>query len=122
MLELRICDPDYDFPGAQAEIIAYCDKNQISRRLDTRLQLAFEETVQQLLTPIMTKPDILVCIEYSQEEEKAVFTVRYGGEKTDLTAQEETLALAVLRGMAESMQYAYHPEDDRKNEITMIFT
>ena len=122
MLEILIDDLNYDFPGAQAGIIEYCDKNQISRRMDTRLQLAFEETVQQLLIPVMEKPDILVSIEYSPEEEKAVFTARYGGEKTDITAQEDQLSLTVLRGMADRIQYAYHPEDDRKNEITMVFS
>ena len=122
VLEILIDDLNYDFPGAQAGIIEYCDKNQISRRMDTRLQLAFEETVQQLLIPIMEKPDILVSIEYSPEEEKAVFTARYGGEKTDITAQEDQLSLTVLRGMADRIQYAYHPEDDRKNEITMVFS
>ena len=70
----------------------------------------------------MEKPDILVSIEYSPEEEKAVFTARYGGEKTDITAQEDQLSLTVLRGMADRIQYAYHPEDDRKNEITMVFS
>ena len=122
VLELQIHDLNYDFPGAQAEIIEYCDKNEISRRMDTRLQLAFEETVQQMLIPMMEKPDILVCIEYSPEEERAVFTVRYGGGKTDLTLQEDNLALAVLKGMAENVQYTYHPEDALKNEITMIFS
>ena len=61
-------------------------------------------------------------IEYSPEEERAVFTVRYGGGKTDLTLQEDNLALAVLKGMAENVQYTYHPEDALKNEITMIFS
>ena len=122
VLELQIHDANYDFPGALAEIIEYCDKNQISRRMQTRLMLAFEETVQQLLIPMMEKPDIAVCTEYSPDEEKAVITVRYGGEKADITTKEEMLALTVLRGMAESIQYSYHPEDDLKNRITLVFS
>ena len=120
VLEFQIHDKNFDFPGALAEIIEYCDKNQISRRMDTHLQLAFEEMVQQLLIPSFEKPDIRVCIEYSPKEEKAVFTVRYRGEKTDVTAQEDHLSATILKGMAEHMEYSFHPEDELQNEIIMI--
>ena len=122
VLELEIRDQNYDFPGAQNEIVQYCDKNQIPRRMDTRLQLAFEETVQQLLIPKMEEPDILVTIEYSEETEKAVFTVRYGGEEMDITEEGDQLTLAVLKGVAEDIRYTYDPEQDRENKVTMTIT
>ena len=120
VLELEIHDQNYDFPGAQTEITRYCQKNQIPRRMDNRLQLVFEETVQQQLIPKMENPDILVTFEYSEETEKAAFTVRYDGEKLNITAEGDPLTLSVLKGMAENIQYAYHPEEDRKNEVTMM--
>lgn len=119
VLELEIRDKNYDFPGTQNEIIRYCEKNQIPRRMDTHLQLAFEETVQQILIPALEKTEIHVTIEYSGEMEEAVFTVRYGGEKNDLSRQCDQLSFAVLKGVARNIQYAYRPEEDLKNEITM---
>ena len=121
VLELEIRDRDYDYPGAQAEIIEYCEKNQIPRRMDTHLQLAFEEMVQQLLIPMPGKPEILATFEYSEEKGTAYFTVRYGGEKKDVTAEGDLLALSVLKGVAESIQYAYHPEEALGNEVIMSF-
>ncbi len=122
VLELRIRHKDYDFPAAQAEIISYSEKNQIPRRMDTHLQLAFEELVQQLLIPSLEDPDILVTIEYSEEREKAIFTVLYGGEKVDITAGADELAITVLKGVAESIEYSYHPEEDLANKVVMSFT
>jgi len=118
VLELEIHDKSYDFIGAQGEIVRFCEKNQIPRKMDIHLQLAFEETVQQLL-PVLDKAEIFVAIEYSEREEKAVFTVRYGGEKTDITQGSNLLSLAVLKSVVEEIQYAYHPEKDPANEITM---
>ena len=106
-----------------SELAAIIQSNCSVKRSDVMAVLIeLGETVQQLLIPMMEKPDIAVCTEYSPDEEKAVITVRYGGEKADITTKEEMLALTVLRGMAESIQYSYHPEDDLKNRITLVFS
>ena len=119
VLELEIHEKGYDFPGMQSEIIQYCERNQIPRRMDMRLQLVFEETVQSLLIPFLEKPDILITIEYSEETEKAVFTACYGGETADITKQGDPLALSVLKGMTENIRYTCHPEEELKNRITL---
>lgn len=122
VLELEIRDRNFDFLGAQREIIRFCEKNQIPRRMDTHLQLVFEETVEQLLAAKREKTDIFVEIEYSEETEKAVFTSRYGTEEEDVTKTEDKLAFAVLEGVTEDIRYAFHPEKELKNEITMIIS
>ena len=118
-LDLEIHDRNYDFLGAQGEIIRFCEKNQIPRRMDTHIQLAFEETVQQMLIPALEKTEISVTVEYSEEKETVVFTVRYGGEEKDVTAGEDQLPLSVLRGVAENIQYTCCPDQELKNVISM---
>lgn len=122
VLELEIRSKNYDFLGAQGEIIRFCEKNQIARRMDMHLQLAFEETVQQLLIPRRKEADLNVTIEYSEETETAVFAVRYGGEEDNVLMQENPLALSVLKGVAKNIKYSYDPEKELKNEVTMIVT
>jgi hypothetical protein len=43
VLEVEIHESNFDFPGIQAQIIRYCEKNQIPRKIDMHLQLIFEE-------------------------------------------------------------------------------
>ena len=119
VLELEIHDRYFDFPGMQNEIIQYCERNQIPRRINTHLQLAFEETVYQMLIPVLKDTDIHLSIEYSEETEKADLTVRYGGQMTDVTAQEDQLAYSVLKSVANDIRYTYHPEDALPNTVTM---
>ena len=120
-LEIEIRDRHFDFPGAQSEIIGYAEKNQIPRRIDTRLQLALEELVQQLLLPTLEKPEVRVNIEYSAQDDRAVFTVCYGGRENDVTAHGDELSLQVLRGLSESMRYSYHPGETLGNRVTLSF-
>ncbi len=119
VLELEIHDKNYDFLGMQSEIEKYCTRNQIDRRMTNRIQLSFEETVQQMLIPALAKPDIHVAIEYSDETEKVVFTVKYAGEEQNIICGEDQISLKVLKGVAENIQYFCHPEEKLKNGITM---
>ena len=119
VLELEIHGRDDDFLGKQSEIRTYCEKNQIPRRMETHLQLAFEETVQQILLPSLDQPNIIATFEYSEETEKAVFTVQYSGEKRPLEEMADPLSLTVLKGIAEDIQDRYMPDEERKNTIAM---
>lgn len=121
VLEFQIQGERFDYPGALAEMIQYCEKNQIPRRMEGHLQLALEEAVQNLLIPALKNPQILVTIEYSEENGEAVFTARYGGERNDVTAHGDELALSVLKGVAKEIRYTYYPGEDPGNEITMSF-
>lgn len=119
VLELEICDTDFDFPGVQGEIVRFCELNEIPRKMDTYFQLAFEETVQQLLMANEKKRRIRVSIEYSEEKKNAVFTVCYGGERDDVTSCMDPLSLSVLKVAAKEIRYAFYPERELKNELTM---
>ena len=121
-MKLEIHDRNYDFPGVMSEISRFCEKNQVPRRMDTHLQLLFEEAVHRILIPALDETDetdITVDVEYSGEEEKAFITVRYGGEKNDITTGGDRLAVSVLKGVAEDIRYAYEPEQTLKNRLSM---
>ena len=119
ILELEVHDKDYDLPGIQSAIDAYCMKNRISGRMTAHLQLAFEETVQQLLIPALSEPEISCTFEYSEEKGTAVFTVLYGGEAFDPATAGDKLPLAVLKSAAEDLRYERLEEGELKNRITM---
>ncbi|HAG70055.1 MAG TPA: hypothetical protein DCL38_08780 [Lachnospiraceae bacterium] len=119
ILEMEIHNSSYDYPGMQARIIRYCEKNQIPRRMDMRLQLIFEETVQQLIIPVLKTTDIRVVIEYSEETGKADYTVCYGGERADITMLKDQLPVSILKSAAENIRYTYCPEEELSNQVTM---
>ena len=119
VLELAVDSRDYDFLGMAGEISQYCNKSQIPPKLESRLQLAFEETVQTLLMPVLEKPRIKAVIEYSQAEECASLTVRYNGPPLNITAQGDELSLSVLKGIVSGMEYEAISDGDYTNQIAL---
>ena len=79
VLELTAESRDFDFIGAGAEIDRYCLQNDIPSRTKYRIRLAFEELVQQMLLPVLDRTPIRVTIEYTEAEQAATVTARYGG-------------------------------------------
>jgi polar amino acid transport system ATP-binding protein len=120
VLELEIHSRTYDFLGMQSEISQYCNRSRVSGKLTMRLQLAFEELVHETLIPALENPDILINIDYSEETEKAAFTVRYGGEPYDPTSQEDQLSLAVLKSTTKEIRYTHLEDEDLKNEVILF--
>ena len=114
VLELTIKSRDYDFLDMASQIESYCGKNQIPPRLANRIQLAFEETMQ-LLVPALESPRIQAVCEYAEAAEKAEWTIRYNGGRMDVTADGDTLSLAVLKGMTASVDYAWEDGGELPN-------
>ncbi len=119
VLELEIREKSFDFIGVQTEIESYCRKNLVPYRMMNHIQLAFEEMIQQILVPKMTEPDICCTIEYSDEQQKALLTVDYGGEQFDPTKDEDELPMSVLRSAVSDISYEWISEADRKNCVIM---
>ena len=124
VLELNIASRDYDFLGIAGEIEIWCGKNQIAPKLANRVQLAFEETMG-LLVPILEAPRIQTVCEYSEHTESAEWTISYAGPRYDMTAgsgpsaSEDDLALAVLRGIVEKIEYAWNEDEAMPNSMKM---
>ena len=117
VLELAIESRDYDFLGTAGAISQYCNKSQISPRLESRLQLAFEELVQTLLMPVLEKPRIKAIIEYSEAEECASLTVRYNGPRLNITEAGDELSLSVLKGIVSEMEYEPVSDGEYANQV-----
>ena len=118
VLELNIKSRDYDFLGMADEIGAWCGKNQIAPKLANRVQLVFEEAVG-LLVPMLEAPRIEAVCEYSEQAERAEWTISYGGKRFDLTGLDNDLALAVLKGMTEEIEYAWNEGDEYPNQLLL---
>ena len=118
VLELNIESRDYDFLGMASQIEAYCNKNQIAPKLESRIQLTFEEAAQMLVPAQETARLQAVC-EYSEASESAAWTIRYAGPRLDATQMDDALPLAVLRGMTEAMDYAFDDQSALPNRLTL---
>jgi len=118
VLELDIESRDYDFLGMASEIEQYCNKNQITPKLKSRVQLVFEEAAQ-LLVPALDKPRIQAVCEYSEATERAEWLFRYGGGRMDITKSGDALGLSVLGGMTEAMDYAWEEGAELSNQLRL---
>jgi len=118
VLEVSIDSRDYDFLGMTSQIEAYCVKNQIAPKLANRIQLTFEETAQ-LLLPALKEPRLKAVCEYSEETESAEWSFRYAAPRLDVKESGNELALAVLKGMNESMEYTFDGEAELPNRLTV---
>jgi len=118
VLELNIASRDYDFLGMAGEIETYCNKNQIAPRLKNRVQLVFEEIMEQLM-PALNAPRVHAVCEYSEQTEQAEWTLCYGGERFDVTASGDALAFSVLRGVTDAMEYAWQESDPLPNRLRL---
>ena len=118
VLELNIESRDYDFLGMAGEIVTWCSKNQITPKLANRIQLVFEETMQ-LLMQAMENPRIQTVCEYAEATETAEWTIRYGGARMDITESDDDLALAVLKGMTEQLEFARDEDDALPNRLKL---
>ena len=114
VLELNIESRDYDFIGMAGEIEVWCGKNQIPPKLSNRVQLIFEETTQ-ILMPLLEVPHVQADCEYSEQGERAEWIFRYAGPRMDLTQTDDDLALAVLKGIAQSIDFDWKESEPLPN-------
>lgn len=104
VLEIKINSRDYDFPATVSGIENYCRKNLVYPHTCNRIQLAFEELIQQILLPELERPDIDAVIEYSEEKNEAVMSVKHNMKKNPLDTADE-LSVSVLNGIASNIEY-----------------
>ena len=104
VLEIKINKKDYDFPATVSSIENYCQKNLVAGRICNRLQLAFEELVQQILLPRLENPDINIAIEYSEEKNESVMSINHGLKGFNPLETADELSLSVLKGIASNIE------------------
>lgn len=118
VLEFNIKDRDFDFVGAVAEIDTYSYKNHIAPKLAMKIQSIMEEMCMQILLPMLKKPDLDVCIEYSERDENVEFTFRYPGD-LDPADSDNSIAYKIVSAHASSVERDYSGEDGM-SEVKMV--
>ena len=81
-------------------------------------QEAYDEEMRPLL-PLLENPRIRAVCEYAQATERAEWTLRYAGPRLDLSRTHDDLALSVLKGMTESLEYSWQEADPLPNWLTV---
>ena len=120
VLELDIQDQNFDFYGANTTIEEYCHKNHIPYTKAYHLQSIFEELNKEILLPKMKEVKINYLIEYSQNNDELVATVKYGTEKFDINSTDNELSLSIIKGFTNSIEYNELKEDYANKVILNI--
>jgi polar amino acid transport system ATP-binding protein len=105
VLELEIKSRDYDFRGVVGQIEEYCRKNHVDSKLTYRIQLCFEEIIQEILMKNLENPLINVVVEYSEAEEKANMIMRFNGPELDESSIQNELSYAMLARIVRKFNY-----------------
>ena len=70
----------------------------------------------QIILPCLKSPfEMLVTIEYSEENDDADVVIRYGGESFDPTKTDNELSLLLAKKAAAEIVYQYVPEQKLSN-------
>lgn len=117
VLEFNIGSKDFDFVGAGSEIERYCIENDVAASARSRVRLAIEELVQQILIPRMPEPHISVVIEHSAQDEHTAVTVSYSGPRFDPKDTKNDISLAILSGAVGALRYSYDSSAPLPNRV-----
>lgn len=110
----------FDLIGAATEIEQFGYKNRISPRTVYRAQTVFEEMCSQILLPALDNPLISVSIEYSEDRDSAIMTVKYNGTQNNPLDDAESISAKMIKGMTESAEYTAETDGEYTN--TIVFT
>ena len=117
VLEFAIETRDFDFLGAGAEIDRWCMQNDVSPKEKSRIRLAIEELVQQILLPRLPQGPIHILVEHAEREERTAVTVSYAGVRFDPKDTDNELSYALLKSTAAEMTYAFDTEKPLQNVV-----
>ena len=106
VLEYSITSKDFDFIGFNTRIEEFGRKHRVSQRTIYNIQSYIEEMCVQIILPQMKDEfELLVTIEYSEEENDADVVIRYSGDAFDPMETNNDLPLLLARKAAQSIAY-----------------
>ena len=106
VLEYSITSKDFDFIGFNTRIEEFGRKHRVSQRTIYNIQSYIEEMCVQIILPQMKDEfELLVTIEYSEEENDADVVIRYSGDAFDPMQTNNDLPLLLARKAAQSIEY-----------------
>ena len=119
-LEILVDGPDFDFLGAYGQIAEYCGRNRIPHRAALRIQLVFEELIQQILLPELADPTIRFTVNYSEENECAEIVAAYKGRPFNTDDVKNDLSMTLLKNAVSVMEHRTDPDDVLHNHIRLV--
>ncbi len=121
LLNINIDRKDRDFWEIGAEIRRYAVKNHISPKCMTRLTLAFDELVREIILSSLDEPRINVIIEYSRKTDTLKMSVKYNGDQFNPKDTKNGLAYYVLESTSSDITYTELKNDEvYKNQVDLI--
>ena len=101
VVEFTVKNGRFDFPGALSAIDTFCRKNMIGGKQEMKLQLAFEELTQEILSGVK---NISAVIEHSEESGDIMLDVKYDGPIMNPSEGDE-VSYSLLKAEASDIQY-----------------
>ena len=117
VFEASIESRNYDFIRFGSELDSYLLKNDVDDAVKPRIRLAIEESVQQILLPRFSEPQIRVTVEYSMQDNSSHIVICYGGEEFDIRNSDNDLSLTMLNNTAQELKYSFNKNDDMGNQL-----
>ena len=118
VLEYSITSHSFDFIGLNTQIEEFGRKNRISQRKIYNIQAYIEEMCLQIILPQMSAPfEMLVTVEYSEEQDDADVLIRYNGEAFDPTNTENELSFLLAKKATESIVYSFDKDQTLCNRV-----
>ncbi|MBR4175726.1 MAG: amino acid ABC transporter ATP-binding protein [Lachnospiraceae bacterium] len=119
VFETLIDSKGYDLIAMGSALDAYLAQNDLAASERSRIRLAIEELVLQILLPRYEKPFIRIKAEYSPAEGECMIYVSYKGERFDIKDTDNTISLAVLKNAAGDISYSYRQGDEEPNLVAI---
>lgn len=110
----------FDFPGAVSKIDTFCHKNMISGSQYRRLQLAFEELIQQILIPSTGVNKIHAVIEHAEENGEICFDVMYDGSVTSPEELGDKISYSILKAETSEIQHTAEELNGYTNRVRVL--
>ena len=118
VLEYPITSKDFDFIGLNTEIEEFGRKHRISQSTIYNIQSYIEEMCVQIILPqVKSAPDMLITLEYSEENDTADVVIRYGGEAFDPMQTDNALSLLLAKKATENISYGFEAEQTLCNRV-----
>ena len=119
VFETLIDSKGYDLIAMGSALDAYLAQNDLAASERSRIRLAIEELVLQILLPRYEKPFIRIKAEYSPAEGECMIYVSDKGERFDIKDTDNTISLAVLKNAAGDISYSYRQGDEEPNLVAI---
>ena len=118
VLEYSITSHSFDFIGLNTQIEEFGRKHRISQRKIYNIQAYIEEMCLQIILPQMSAPfEMLVTVEYSEEQDDADVLIRYNGVAFDPTKTENELSFLLAKKATESIVYSFDKDQTLCNRV-----